>query len=179
MDLLGYLAARDFQGALTVLRFTQGLGRDAAAQWRAYLLFHAGRHEEALEVYTQLAGGADGSGGSKSFDLHLAACCFRLRRFEEARRHAERVGGAGGWAAGMCGTETAPGTAPSHTCHSKGTDTHLIDPLLGQRRAPTARCERACCCTARPGCRAPPPTSRPSPLRWTAMWTTRCAWDRE
>lgn len=96
MDLLGYLAARDFQGALTVLRFTQGLGRDAAAQWRAYLLFHAGRHEEALEVYTQLAGGADGSGGSKSFDLHLAACCFRLRRFEEARRHAERVGRVGG-----------------------------------------------------------------------------------
>ncbi|GAB4821295.1 hypothetical protein N2152v2_008341 [Parachlorella kessleri] len=85
MDLLSCLESRDFAGALTALRFTPGLGKEAQQQWRAFLHFHAGRYEEALELYVSLSGES-----AKSFDLHQAACLFRLRRYAEAQQAAER-----------------------------------------------------------------------------------------
>ena len=95
-DLLSCLAGRDFAGALACLRFTRGLAPGATAQWRAFLHFHAGRYEDALEVYRALQAdhSGNGGGGGKSFHLHIAACLYRLRRWAEAQRAAEQVGDA-------------------------------------------------------------------------------------
>ena len=87
-QLLAALEARDFAGALTLLRFC-GLGGEAASQWRGFLLFHLGRHEEAAAAFGALAAGP--AGAAKDFSLHRAACLFHLRRYEEAARLAEQV----------------------------------------------------------------------------------------
>lgn len=87
------LKRRDFAAAQTIFKSTPGLAKEAAEQWRAWLLFHAGSVEEALEAYAAAAAAAAtvGGGSGKSYDLHRAACLFQLRRYREAQEMAERV----------------------------------------------------------------------------------------
>lgn len=54
---------------------------------QAFLLFHSGAADAALEVYASLAAG----GGDKSYELHQAACLFHLRRYPEAQALVEQA----------------------------------------------------------------------------------------
>lgn len=87
MDWNTLLNNRDFSGALTALTFTPDVSADGSDQWRAFLLFHQAKYEEALEIYSSLTQ----KPGSKSYDLHIAACHFRQRRYLESQSFAEKV----------------------------------------------------------------------------------------
>ncbi|KAL4443862.1 hypothetical protein ABPG75_011599 [Micractinium tetrahymenae] len=87
------LQRRDFAAAQAVFASTPGLAKEASDQWHAWLLFHAGRAEEALEAYgaaAEAAAAAISAGGGKSYDLHRAACLFQLRRYRQAQELAQQ-----------------------------------------------------------------------------------------
>lgn len=87
------LQQRDFAAAQAIVAFTPGLAKESLEQWRAWLLLHAGRAEEALEAYAAAAAAAAEAGGgvSKRFDLHRAACLFQLLKYHQARELANQV----------------------------------------------------------------------------------------
>ncbi len=86
------LQQRDFAAAQAIVAFTPGLAKDSLEQWRAWLLLHAGRAEEALEAYAAAAAAAEAGGGvSKRFDLHRAACLFQLLKYHQAQELANQV----------------------------------------------------------------------------------------
>ena len=83
LQFLAALEARDYEGALVLARALDP--PEARQQWRAHLLFRAGRLGAAEAAYASLAT----AGGGKDYSLHRAACLFHLRRYEEAARLAD------------------------------------------------------------------------------------------
>lgn len=135
------LQRRDFAAAQAILACMPGLEKEASEQWRAWLLFHAGRADEALEAYAAAAEAA-AVGGGKSYDLHRAACLFQLRNYRQAQELAHHVRRSGSFqcAAPGCWAPALHLTAVVCLSSSNPFLSQFPHPLLSSScRAPTAR----------------------------------------
>lgn len=89
-----FVRNRDFSGALALLDFERrGSGgvSDSPADdalmllWTGYCAFHLGKYDRAMEVYTELKGGA---GGPPEAGLYLACVYYYMQMYKEAEEAA-------------------------------------------------------------------------------------------
>jgi len=88
-ELEDFLARRDYQGAITLLKFRLGADPDdmEAREFLAYAHFHHGDHARALQVYERLLEAED---PDPVYHTYAAACLFYMGRYAEAEEEALR-----------------------------------------------------------------------------------------